>query len=245
LISLNGLAPGWYSAVVVGYNGAVNPDYTLRIDPPTGAGPTIQTLTPPAGNVSLQHGTDSFVVEWASSDPQGDPVWVSVWVNRDPVLDGNEQLVAGLVHLDAAYGAAVLNSAEIPAGTWWVYLSANDGGGLSGDWSEGSLSFVNSATPAPQLPVASAQLWPARPNPFNPRTTLRLDLLHDDRVVWEILDARGRRVRLLHEGSLPAGSHFLHFTATDSRGAPLASGVYYNRVRLAREIKTQKLVLIQ
>ena len=245
LISLNGLAPGWYSAVVLGYNGAMNPDYSLRIDPPGGEAPTITTLSPAAGNVVLQHGTDSFVVEWSSSDAQSDPVWVSVFVNQNPVLDGSEILVPGLVNLDASYGSAVLNSAEIAAGTWWVYLGASDGGAVGGDWSEGSITFANSATPAPPSVPVAARLSPARPNPFNPRTTLRLELMRDDWVVWEILDVRGRRVRLLNEGVMSAGLHEVHFAALDQRGLPLASGIYYNRVRLKHEARTQKLVLLK
>ncbi|MCK4776387.1 MAG: hypothetical protein KAT30_16440, partial [Candidatus Krumholzibacteria bacterium] len=43
------------------------------------------------------------------------------------------------------------------------------------------------------------------PNPFNPQTTIRYELVHDTEATLEIFDVRGRHVRTLVAGRQPAG----------------------------------------
>ena len=85
-----------------------------------------------------------------------------------------------------------------------------------------------SAPPAP--PYADAvRVANVAPNPFNPRTEIRLDLARQGRLVVRVVDARGRTVRRLLDDSLSAGSHVVVWDGKDDTGAEVASGVYLIR----------------
>jgi hypothetical protein len=88
------------------------------------------------------------------------------------------------------------------------------------------------ATPgASPTPVARPTIaLSAYPNPFNPRVTVKVDLGSAAIVAVDVLDARGRRVRQLHSGRLPAGASELTWDGRDALGRPQAAGVYFVRV---------------
>ncbi|MEL7362973.1 MAG: T9SS type A sorting domain-containing protein [Bacteroidota bacterium] len=72
---------------------------------------------------------------------------------------------------------------------------------------------------------AEAVALTATPNPFAPRTTLSLTLPAAQRIEAVVYNVLGRRVAVLHEGVLTAGTHALPFEA-----AQLPAGVYVVRV---------------
>jgi hypothetical protein len=67
----------------------------------------------------------------------------------------------------------------------------------------------------------------AAPNPFNPVTTLRLELARAGEVRVSIFDVRGKRVDELALGHLAAGRHDVTWQARGAGGRDLASGVYF------------------
>ncbi|MEW5701591.1 MAG: lysyl oxidase family protein [Candidatus Zixiibacteriota bacterium] len=144
-ISLAGRSGGWYYVHVYGYNNAVNPIYELTINPPSSNPPTLTILDPPAGNVVRVHGFENYTVTWLASDPDSDPTWVTLYVNAQPVLDGNQIPVEASEFTDGPTGFHVLNSASIPPGTWWVYGEVTDGGATTGNWSAGTITFAEAA----------------------------------------------------------------------------------------------------
>jgi hypothetical protein len=79
----------------------------------------------------------------------------------------------------------------------------------------------------------------AHPNPFGKATALVLDLDTPQAVTVAVFDALGRRVAMLHEGTLSAGTHTLNFEADD-----LPSGMYVIRAQNAdgRQIRTVTLL---
>jgi len=86
-------------------------------------------------------------------------------------------------------------------------------------------------------------LHPNVPNPFNPSTTIPVDVpAGGARVRLEILDVAGRVVRSLG-GDLPAGRSALVWDGRSTFGSPVASGVYLCRVVGAGESAVQRLVL--
>ena len=101
------------------------------------------------------------------------------------------------------------------------------------------------ATEAVDLPTTITVLVGTWPNPFNPRATVRLyqGQTRDARV--EILDVLGRRVRILHKGTLAAGRHELSWDGHEASGAPAASGVYFVRFATGDLSETRKLVLVR
>ena len=114
-----------------------------------------------------------------------------------------------------------------------LIVSAVDAVGFAG--SDTSAVFVvhNSltATPPGGLPSRDALAQNA-PNPFNPRTMLRFDLVADAVVDLAVYDLTGRRVAQLVVGASPAGRHTVAWDGRDRSGRELPSGSYFARLRL-------------
>lgn len=97
------------------------------------------------------------------------------------------------------------------------------------------------AAPAAAGPTRLA----AHPNPFNPRTTLRLMLPASGSVEVAIHDAAGRRVRTLLASTLPAGTHELAWDGRDGRGRRVAAGVYLAVAETPGGRATTRLTLVK
>jgi alpha-beta hydrolase superfamily lysophospholipase len=85
----------------------------------------------------------------------------------------------------------------------------------------------------------------AAPNPFNPTTVLTLTLDREGSARLEILDARGRRVRLLHAGPAAAGTSTVTWNGRDDRGRPAATGIYMARATSGGQVASTRLVLVR
>ena len=105
--------------------------------------------------------------------------------------------------------------------------------------------------PPGQLPTAVApefaelRLESNRPNPFNPSTTLRMELGRDAHVTITIHDSAGRQVRVLLDGDLEAGAHELSWDGADAQGKLLPSGAYFCRVKTPAAMQSRKLLLLK
>jgi hypothetical protein len=83
----------------------------------------------------------------------------------------------------------------------------------------------------PALAGVSAHVYPPYPNPFNPKANLQLFFREATRARVTILDARGRLVRRLFDGPLPAGVSTLLWDGHDDGGGAVASGSYFVQVQ--------------
>ncbi len=79
-------------------------------------------------------------------------------------------------------------------------------------------------------PPASLTLDQNTPNPFNPLTTIRFSVARSGATNLSVYDVYGRRVRTLVDGLSDAGYQSAVWNGTDSRGRPVASGVYLYRL---------------
>jgi hypothetical protein len=105
---------------------------------------------------------------------------------------------------------------------------------------------INAPTAVPGAgPAAAVGALVAAPNPFNPRTVLSFVVGEsaDGPVSVDILDVRGRVVRRLFSGALPAGEQSLAWDGRDDDGRSAAAGVYLARVAAGRDAAVSKLVL--
>jgi photosystem II stability/assembly factor-like uncharacterized protein len=80
----------------------------------------------------------------------------------------------------------------------------------------GGLSPASAEDVHPSTPVLI--LWPAEPNPFSCRTTLRYALAEGAHIRLSIFDVSGRRLRRLASGRRPAGTHTVTWDGRDDSG---------------------------
>lgn len=88
--------------------------------------------------------------------------------------------------------------------------------------------------------VSEYALHPNYPNPFNPKTAIRYDVMETGQVTVKIYDLMGREIAKLVHGTIPAGSHSVTWDATG-----LPSGVYLCRMKTINFIETRKLLLVK
>lgn len=87
-------------------------------------------------------------------------------------------------------------------------------------------------------------LEPARPNPARGAVSLRFDLPRDESVRLEVIDVRGRRVRVLAAGPLTAGTHARSWDLRNEAGRRVAPGLYFARLAGEREVRVRRLVTL-
>lgn len=83
------------------------------------------------------------------------------------------------------------------------------------------------------------------PNPFNPSTTISFSLKEDSDVTLSIYNIRGELVNTLVNEDLTAGSHQVVWEGKDSTLRPVASGVYFYKMRAGRYTSTKKMILMK
>jgi len=88
--------------------------------------------------------------------------------------------------------------------------------------------------------VSEFKLLPAYPNPFNPKTVIRLQYAVSCNSVINIYNVQGILVEQLFNGPIEAGSYKLIWDAS-----AMPSGVYVVRMAAGNFIASQKIVLIK
>lgn len=96
----------------------------------------------------------------------------------------------------------------------------------------------------PPSPAGSLECFP---NPFNPATTLRLNLPPGEMngVDVSIYSPSGSRIATLFEGDCHHGDCRFEWRGVDDAGRRVASGVYFAVARTTGAVYTTKLVLIE
>jgi|GEM_PF-6480861 len=83
------------------------------------------------------------------------------------------------------------------------------------------------------------------PNPFNPRARVAYALTSPGHAVLSVYDVRGRLVRTLAEGNLPAGEHTVVWDGRDDTDRACSSGVYFFRLSTQGRSYTHKALLLK
>ncbi|WP_103665104.1 DUF1501 domain-containing protein [Gracilimonas amylolytica] len=106
------------------------------------------------------------------------------------------------------------------------------------------IGFLGSEIPTsngtdPSIP-GTFKLEQNYPNPFNPTTTISFSLPASTRVKLEVFDIQGRRINVLLNSELSAGSHRVRFDASR-----LASGVYLYKLDAGQFSESKTMTLIK
>lgn len=95
------------------------------------------------------------------------------------------------------------------------------------------------------VPEAAGFQVANHPNPFNPTTRIEYNLPRDGRLEIRVFDLRGQLVTTLVDEERPAGPGHVMWNGSDSRGAPVGSGVYFYEARTAGEVRVEKMTLLK
>jgi hypothetical protein len=103
---------------------------------------------------------------------------------------------------------------------------------------------LGSVVGAPELSEMLDGTLRVRPNPFRPGTTIEFTVSESGAAIdLTVFDAAGRVVRVLERGWAAGGERSVSWDARDRSGRPLPSGVYFVRLQVGGETRTQKAVL--
>ncbi len=121
-------------------------------------------------------------------------------------------------------------------------------------WSAGNLylepeitqvSGVTELTEGETPTIETLTLLGNYPNPFNPGTTITYRLGQPERVSLVVFDNLGRKIRTLVDAAQAAGTHQIRWEGRNEGNQPVASGVYYYRLRAGGETRVGKMLLLK
>ncbi|MBN1886118.1 MAG: hypothetical protein JW876_11440 [Candidatus Krumholzibacteriota bacterium] len=126
-------------------------------------------------------------------------------------------------------------------------FASNEQYGFEGWYVDDIRVTTEQATGADDVPAATwtTNLLPAFPNPFNPATAISFELAGRTRVTLDLYDVAGRKIRSLFSEIRDAGRHRVSWDGLDDHGRPVASGVYFCRLRAGVYEATGRLVLVR
>ena len=104
-----------------------------------GAAPEVQWLAPLEPVTWVEHSYAGLPVQWRASDPEGDAVSVTLYADRDQTHEPGATPIGGYEHLRGNLGQAVINTAALELGSWYLYAEVSDGASSSGAWAPGSV----------------------------------------------------------------------------------------------------------
>jgi hypothetical protein len=95
------------------------------------------------------------------------------------------------------------------------------------------------------LPASEKITLTNYPNPFNPVTTIELNLPQETKVGLKIYNSKGQLVTTLIDEFLARGSYNVVWDGKDNKRQNVASGVYFYRLETETETGTRRMLLLK
>jgi predicted glutamine amidotransferase len=83
------------------------------------------------------------------------------------------------------------------------------------------------------------------PNPFNPSTTIQYVLPVNSHLELAIYNIKGQKINTLIDEYCQSGTHSIVWDGNDASGSPVASGLYFYRLKTDNETNSGKLMLLK
>lgn len=198
-------------------------------DNPTGNDDDIAFIGAPYTVSGLAPGTGTAVFDLTDLPAVGRDIWIGVRFDSP---------TAG-VRLNANPTVGSSHDLYLEEGRFYFF-----GGDPVANFAVRVLATNITAVETPAVRAPSLRIE-ASPNPFNPRTLIRLELAREGHLSVEIVDVRGRRVRSLADGFRNAGETRLEWNGRDASGVPAPSGVYHVLATLDGETQSFKVTLLK
>jgi flagellar hook assembly protein FlgD len=88
-------------------------------------------------------------------------------------------------------------------------------------------------------------LFPNRPNPFSPETTIAFRMAERGRVMLKVYSVSGRLVRDLIDEEVSAGIHDVSWDGCDETGRRAAAGVYFYQLSAPGIEESRRMILLR
>lgn len=196
----------------------------------------IHELDLAAGLYRIELENVSGIVDWGltlhdAQAPYGGKLPLQVERIADAAGSGGGEILMVGIERSGRYGLAVWKSGATDlaqAGEYRLVVTAGA-----------------STTPTAVTPGVQAALRSARPNPFNPRTTIAFELGRDGRASLVVYNLRGERVRGLLSADFAAGTVEAVWDGTDDAGRRVAGGIYTVRLEALGVVDERKISLVK
>lgn len=201
--------------------------------------PTVTVHAPTGGEVF--YGNEEHVVAWTLQETHhaDDGHRAIVHANGDTISTADLPSVDGNFQWPWTVPDAVSSASAR------VTVAARDSFGNTAVADSEIFTILLEDTGAGEAPPAVTALTGARPNPFNPATSVDFRLAAPGRVLLTVHDLRGRNVRTLVDRDLDAGTWSARWNGRDAAGRPLPAAAYLLRLRHAgRDAGVTKVVLL-
>ncbi|APF17360.1 propetide peptidase C25 [Caldithrix abyssi DSM 13497] len=130
-------------------------------------------------------------------------------------------------------------------GALTFYFSSNLIFNASGWRAELSPTTISNRSETPDMVPQRFVVHPNFPNPFNPSTTIRIELPQAGDVGVRIYSTQGELLRTLFHGTLNGGEHQLTWDGKNDAGSMLSSGVYFLVVESQGQKAVRKMMLLK
>jgi hypothetical protein len=88
-------------------------------------------------------------------------------------------------------------------------------------------------------------LYPNSPNPFNPKTLIRIDLIRKSNISLDIFDISGQHITNLKNGLSDAGIYEIEWDGNNTDGVTLPTGIYFYILSFENRKLSHKMVLLK
>ena len=224
--------PRWHACETLASFGLATPGMNLTAAPPanfrSGAVPVLALPLETSWN------DRGLELDWSAAP---DVQFSSLALYRGKV-PGELSFLADITDRDSWIDAGAAE--QIESGSLYYQLIGHDSGGRT--WRSTELRVTTSP---PDATPAHTRLIGARPNPFNPQTTIEFDLADPGSVSLTIYDLAGRKIRRWTLQNQVAGRRNVIWDGTDESGRRAASGVYFVQLQTEGFAETKRVTLLK
>ena len=83
------------------------------------------------------------------------------------------------------------------------------------------------------------------PNPFNPETTIAMNIPSDGYASLKVYNIKGQLVNTLINGFMTAGTNYVTWNGTDDKSNPVTSGIYFYKLETENQTVTSKMIMLK
>ncbi len=171
-------------------------------------------------------------------------IWLNDPIDADPMLDSlNTEWpffpLAGSPVIDAG-------TTELPDGLTIPEFDLAGNPRIYGDTIDlGCYEWSGTETQEEQLAIIKVMMK-NYPNPFNPTTNISLNITEPGRVLLDIYNIKGQKVKSLIDAHMETGSVNLIWEGKDNSGKAVSSGIYFAKCSVnGKVISTKKMTMLK